>query len=103
MHDPILEIAHVLFIDIVAYSARPADRQRLAVRILQDAIGCTSDYSRSQDSEQLIVLPTGDGAALVFFRDAEAPARSSLELAQCLRDEDAFQVRMGIHTGLCIA
>ena len=99
MHDPILEIAHVLFIDIVAYSALPADRQRLAVRILQDAIGCTSDYARSQDSEQLIVLPTGDGAALVFFRDAEAPARCSLELAQCLRDEDAFQVRMGIHTG----
>ena len=99
MHDPILEIAHVLFIDTVAYSTFPADRQRLAVRILQDAISCTSDYVRSRDNEQLIVLPTGDGAALVFFRDAEAPARCALDLATCFRKESAFQVRMGIHTG----
>ena len=99
MHDPILEIAHVLFIDIVAYSAFPADRQRLAVRILQEAIGSTTDYARSRDNDQLIVLPTGDGAALVFFRDAEAPARCALELATCFREESAFQVRMGIHTG----
>ncbi len=99
MHDPILEIAHVLFTDIVAYSALPADRQRVAVRSLQEAISSTTDYARPRHNEQLIVLPTGDGAALVFFRDAEAPARCALELAQRLRQEGAFQVRMGIHTG----
>ena len=99
MPDPILEIAHVLFVDIVAYSALPADHQRLSVRKLQDAIASTRDYARSRDDEQLIVLPTGDGAALVFFRDAEAPARCAFELAQRFQEKDSFRVRMGIHTG----
>ena len=99
MPDPILEIAHVLFVDIVAYSALPADHQRLSVRKLQDAIGSTRDYARSRDNEKLIVLPTGDGAALVFFRDAEAPARCAFELAQRFQEKGPFRIRMGIHTG----
>jgi class 3 adenylate cyclase len=96
---PILEIAHVLFIDIVAYSTLPVDGQRRAIRNLQDAISGTSDYARYLQRDQLIVLPTGDGAALVFFRDVEAPVRCALELAARLQQEAQVPVRMGIHTG----
>jgi DNA-binding NarL/FixJ family response regulator/class 3 adenylate cyclase len=99
MQGPVLEIAHVLFIDIVAYSALLSEQQWQAIHTLQDAIGATSDYARYRQNDQLIVLPTGDGAALVFFRDVEAPVRCSLELAQRVRDEGSLQLRMGIHTG----
>jgi class 3 adenylate cyclase/HAMP domain-containing protein len=96
---PILEIAHVLFIDIVAYSTLPVDKQRRAIRSLQNAITATSDYGRFLQHDQLIVLPTGDGAALVYFRDVEAPVRCAIELAARLQGEAQVPVRMGIHTG----
>ena len=96
---PILEIAHVLFVDIVAYSTLPLDMQRRAIRNLQNAITETSEYRRFHEQDQLIILQTGDGAALVFFRDVEAPLRCSLDLAARLRREGQAPVRMGIHTG----
>ncbi len=96
---PIIEIAHVLFIDIVAYSTLPLDMQRRALRNLQKAITRTSDYACFREHDQLIVLPTGDGAALVFFRDVEAPVRCALELAAHLQSESQVRVRMGVHTG----
>ena len=96
---PVLEIAHVLFVDIVAYSTLPVDMQRRAVRKLQNAITGTSDYGLFHQRDQLIILPTGDGAALVFFRDVEAPLRCSLELAARMQGEGQVRVRMGIHTG----
>lgn len=94
---PILEIAHVLFVDIVAYSMLPVESQRRAARALQSAIASTKDYSRFRGDGQLIIIPTGDGSALVFFRDIEAPVRCALELTGLL--QGGPQVRMGIHTG----
>ena len=49
---------------------------------------------------QLIRLPTGDGIALVFFGDPEAPARCALEISQALKECPEIQLRMGIHSGL---
>jgi eukaryotic-like serine/threonine-protein kinase len=94
----ILEIAHVLFVDIVSYSKLPSEAQRKATLALQRAIGASPTYLRFENNENLIVLPTGDGAALVFFRDVEAPARCALELATTLKQLN-LPVRMGIHTG----
>lgn len=91
-------MAHVLFVDIVGYSMLPTDAQRKATLQLQHAITASSTYQRFQDKDSLIVLPTGDGAALVFFRDVEAPARCALELATQFRGA-SLPVRMGIHTG----
>ncbi len=96
---PILEIAHVLFVDIVAYSTLPLDLQHRAIRNLQNAITETSEYRRFHEQDQLIILQTGDGAALVFFRDVEAPLRCSLDLAARLRREGQAPVCLGIHTG----
>lgn len=91
-------MAHVLFVDIVGYSMLPTEAQRRATLKLQQAIAASPTYKRFQDKDSLIVLPTGDGAALVFFRDVEAPARCALELAAQLRDS-GLPVRTGIHTG----
>jgi serine/threonine protein kinase/Tol biopolymer transport system component/class 3 adenylate cyclase len=94
----VLEIAHVLFVDIVGYSMLPSEAQRKAIFALQHNLAANPTYKRYEGNDNLIVLPTGDGAALVFFRDVEAPARCALELAVQLR-ESGLPVRMGIHTG----
>jgi serine/threonine protein kinase len=94
-----LEMAHVLFMDIVSYSRMPMDQQEESLRHLQDKVRGTSEFTRAQASNQLIRLPTGDGMALVFFDDPEAPVRCAFELGRALRQEASFQLRMGIHTG----
>jgi class 3 adenylate cyclase len=85
--------------DIVAYSRMPMDQQEESLRHLQDKVRGTSEFTRAQASNQLIRLPTGDGMALVFFDDPEAPVRCAFELGRALRQETSFQLRMGIHTG----
>jgi len=94
-----LEMAHVLFTDIVAYSRLPMDQQEQALQHLQEAVRETKEFARAQASDQLIRLPTGDGMALVFLDDVEAPARCALELHRILRRWPEMKLRMGIHTG----
>src|SRR5271167_755226 len=95
----ILEIAHVLFMDVVAYSRMPMDEQEQVLQRLQQAVRATDEFARAQPADQLISLPTGDGIALVFFRDPEAPIRCALELSRALRSHPEIKLRMGIHTG----
>jgi Tol biopolymer transport system component/class 3 adenylate cyclase len=94
-----LEIAHVLFTDIVGYSKLPMDEQESLLMQLQDAVRRTPEFARAEASEELIRLPTGDGMALVFFRDPEAPVRCALELSRILRTYPEIKLRMGIHSG----
>src|ERR1700726_2736282 len=94
-----LEIAHVLFTDIVGYSKLPMDEQERLLMRLQEAVRQTSEFARAEAVDELIRLPTGDGMALVFFGDAEAPVRCAVELGRSLRKQSALQLRMGIHTG----
>ena len=94
-----LEIAHVLFADIVGYSKLPMDQQEQQLMKLQQTVRQTAEFARAQADDQLISLPTGDGMALVFFGDAEAPVRCAVEIWRSLRNQLALQLRMGIHTG----
>jgi len=94
-----LEIAHVLFTDVVGYSKLPMDQQEQLLMQLQDAVRQTSEFARAEAAEELIRLPTGDGMALVFFRDAEAPVRCALELTRILGKKSEVKLRMGIHSG----
>ena len=48
---------------------------------------------------KLIRLPTGDGMALVFRTDPEAPAQCALEIARALKEHPRIALRMGIHSG----
>lgn len=98
-HAPPLEIAHVLFMDIVAYSVMPMDQQRHLVRELQQVVLSMPEVLRAKSADQLISLPTGDGMALVFFEDPEAPVRCALELNRALRSHPGIKLRMGLHTG----
>ncbi len=92
-------MAHVLFLDIVAYSRLPMEQQAGVLHRLQELVRQTPEFPRAQKTHRLITLPTGDGMALVFFNDPEAPARCAVELAQAIRAESGLELRMGIHTG----
>lgn len=96
---PTLELAHVLFMDIVAYSKMPMEQQDRAIRGLQEAVRGTEEYRRAQAADQLITLPTGDGMALAFFGDAESAVRCAQELSTALQQTRDVQLRMGVHTG----
>ena len=92
-------MAHVLFMDIVAYSTFHMDRQQQLLHDLQEAVRSTPTFARAQAEDQLIRLPTGDGIALVFFHGPEAPVHCALELARILGNSPSIKLRMGIHTG----
>src|SRR5436190_5948285 len=94
-----LEIAHVLFIDIVDYSKLSIDEQRSAVDELTRIVRATEQFQKAEASERLVKIATGDGVALVFYTSPEAPVRCAVELSRALKDHPRLRVRMGIHSG----
>ncbi|HZB43631.1 MAG TPA: AAA-like domain-containing protein [Pyrinomonadaceae bacterium] len=96
---PRLDIAHVLFMDIVSYSRLPMDRQTRVLQQLYNVVRGTEEFRRAEASQQLIRLPTGDGMALVFFGDPESALRCALEVSRALLDMPSLPLRMGVHSG----
>jgi TolB-like protein/class 3 adenylate cyclase/Tfp pilus assembly protein PilF len=95
--DLTLEIAYLLFIDVVGYSKLLVDEQIELMQQLNRIVRGTESFRRAEASGKLIRLPTGDGMVLVFFRSPEEPGRCALEISEALRDQS--QLRMGIHSG----
>src|SRR5215467_3012927 len=96
---PRLEIAHVLFIDIVGYSKLLTDEQSEALQELNQLVRNTEAAREAEAAGQLIILPTGDGMALAFTGSVERPAECALEVSQALRAQPSLPIRMGIHSG----
>lgn len=96
---PALEVAHILFMDIIGYSLLSMDRQTQVLQQLQDLVCATAEFRRAQECGELISLPTGDGMALVFFRDPVAPVQCAVELSKARRDYTDIKLRIGIHSG----
>ena len=94
-----LEMAHILFLDIVGYSRLPMEQQEESLRQLQEVVRQNAEFVRAQSAQELISLPTGDGIALVFFRHPEAPVRCAIEISRTLGAFPQLKLRMGIHTG----
>jgi class 3 adenylate cyclase len=94
-----LEIARVLFIDIVGYSKLSINEQRGAIDELTQIVRATEQFQRAEASDRLIKIATGDGMALVFYASPEAPVRCAEALSRALKDHPRLRVRMGIHSG----
>jgi class 3 adenylate cyclase len=94
-----LEIAHVLFMDIVGYSRLPMVRQAQLLRRLQNVVSGTKEFRRARSDERLLSLPTGDGMALVFFLDPIAPVRCAMDISRLLTQHPDINLRMGLHSG----
>src|SRR4026208_418625 len=94
-----LEIAHVLFIDIVAYSKLSINEQRGAIDELTQVVRGSEQFQRAEATGRLIKIPTGDGMALVFYTSPEAPAQCAVEISHALKEHPRLQIRMGVHSG----
>jgi len=94
-----LEIAHVLFIDIVAYSRMAIDDQRAAIEELNQVVQSTDEFQKAESANRLLKIPTGDGMALVFYRSPEAPVECALEISRALKEHPRLKLRMGVHSG----
>jgi TolB-like protein/class 3 adenylate cyclase/Tfp pilus assembly protein PilF len=94
-----LEIAHVLFIDIVGYSKLSINDQHAAVEELSQVVRASEQFRRAEAASRLTRIPTGDGMALVFYTSPEAPVRCAVEISRALMQHPRLQLRMGIHSG----
>jgi TolB-like protein/Flp pilus assembly protein TadD len=94
-----LEIAHVLFMDIVSYSKLPIDQQSELLGQLNGIVRGTEQFRSAEAAGKLVRLPTGDGMALAFFTSVDAPVRCALEVAEALKSRPKIRLRMGVDSG----
>src|SRR6266478_3533953 len=94
-----LEIAHVLFIDIVGYSKLSVNEQHAVVEELNQIVRASEQFQKAEAASRLLKIPTGDGMALVFYTSPEAPAQCAVEISRALKEHPRLQLRMGIHSG----
>jgi len=94
-----LEIAHVLFIDIVGYSKLSINDQHAAVEELNQIVRTSEQFQRAEAAGRLLKIATGDGMALVFYTSPEAPAQCAVEISRALKEHPRLRLRMGIHSG----
>ena len=94
-----LEIAHLLFIDVVGYTKLLVNEQIELLHELNQIVRNTECFRSAEASGKLNRVSTGDGMALLFFHSPEEPARCALEISRALQDHAQIQLRMGIHSG----
>jgi class 3 adenylate cyclase len=93
------KIAHVLFMDVVAYSRLPTDHQIEVRDQLRVIVRGLPEFNQALSDGHLISCDTGDGMALAFFGDLTAPAGCARKITESLQINPHFKLRMGIHTG----
>src|SRR6266704_2928638 len=93
------EIGHVLFIDIVGYSKLLMHEQSEQLQKLKEIVRATEQFRLAEAEGKLLRLPTGDGGALVFRTNPEAPVLCAIEIGKELKRHPELRVRMGIHSG----
>jgi len=94
-----LEIAYVLFIDIVGYSKLVTNEQRRCLELLNQIVRGAEHFRTAEANGRLITVPSGDGMALVFYNTPEAPVQCALEISSAVKEHPELKLRMGIHSG----
>jgi class 3 adenylate cyclase len=94
-----LEIAYVLFIDIVGYSKLVTHEQRRLLELLNRIVREAEHFRSAEANGRLITVPTGDGMALVFYNTPQAPVECSLEISRAGKAHPELRLRMGVHSG----
>jgi hypothetical protein len=77
-----LEVAHVLFMDVVGFSKLLINDQREILGKLNQLVRDTRRFRQAEVAGHLIRLATGDGMALVFSNTAEAPVECALQISE---------------------
>jgi hypothetical protein len=93
------EIAHVLYLDQAGTSLLPMEQQARLIGELRELVKAMPEFVRASERNEIIAVDTGDGMALVFFRDPLAPVQCAIEIARAMRAHSGLKLRMGIHSG----
>ena len=94
-----LEVAHVLFIDVVGCSALLERRAECGHRTPERARPGDSTIPRRRCIDEVISLATENGSALAFFHRPEAPVECAVAIAKTSRADPKMHLRMGINSG----
>src|SRR5262245_14154551 len=94
-----LEIAHVLFLDIVGYSKLSVNEQHARIEELNEIVRSSEQFRKAEAANRILKIATGDGMALVFYKSPEEPAQCAFEISRALKEHPGLQIRMGIHSG----
>lgn len=85
--------------DVVRYSRLLIDEQTRVMSELTRVVREAPRFQQAEAEGKLLRLPTGDGMALVFFNDPEAPIECAMEVSAALKQRPEIRLRMGIHSG----
>ncbi|MCX6365509.1 MAG: PASTA domain-containing protein [Armatimonadetes bacterium] len=106
---PSLRRAYVLFMDIIGFSRLKTAQQVAAQKELSRMVQEMPEVIVARaDTDSFIARPTGDGMALLFFKDLLSPLRCALQIHQHLKYNAAeikqtigtdIKMRMGVHAG----
>ena len=88
-----LEIAHVLFIDIVGYSKLLMNEQHESLQELNQIVRGTEAFRAAETEAQLTRIPTGDGMALVFSTMPDAPVQCALQIGKALKNHSDLRCK----------
>ena len=95
-----LEIAHILFIDIVAYSKMATDDQCAAIQELNQIVQSTEEFRKAENEKCLLKIAAGDGMALIFWHSPEDPVECALEISRAIKEQHPeLHLRMGVNSG----
>jgi class 3 adenylate cyclase len=86
-----LEIAHVLFLDIVGYSKLSVNEQHARVDELNGIVRLSEQFQKAEGANRILKIPTGDGMALVFYTSPEAAAQCAIEISRALKEHPRLQ------------
>src|SRR5947209_19793510 len=94
-----LEIAYVLFIDLVGYSKLVTAEQRRLLDLLNRIVREAEHFHTGEANGRLITVPTGDGMASVFYNTPQAPVECAREVGRAARAHPELKPRIGSHSG----
>jgi class 3 adenylate cyclase len=94
-----LEMAYVLFMEIVDYATLPIDVQTSCIEEFQSLVRETKAFRKAISTDRLISLPTGAAMALAFFGDPIAAVQCAIQASLALKQYPHIALRMGINAG----
>src|SRR4029077_19755076 len=89
-----LEIAYVLFVDIVGYSKLVTSEQRRLLELLNQIVRESEHFRSAEGKHPRLTVPPGDGMALVFYNTPQAPVECALEISPAASEPPELQLRM---------
>ena len=91
--------AHTYFMDIVGYSKKSTVEQKKVTDELISYVKGTEGFQQANRQGKLIILPTGDGMALVFFNSVHAAFKCAVDVGKKTYKHPQIGLRNGVYSG----